>query len=217
MESYKRHSPIHFSVHPANTQMRNGWEVVLNYSDENEGPFLVDLSHIEKWDVQGENLSQIQPAGITIPQHSGECRFNGGVLISLVKWNWANIWCFSENGPDFSNEWAYTDVTEAYALFALTGKHVFSVLEKATVLDLASPQQNAPFLVMGPVLHVRSQVVVLEKDEKNPAVLIAFGRGYGQAMAQALLEEGSEYGLKPGGENVFTEWMRTAARVLERQ
>jgi len=48
-------------------------------------------------------------------------------------------------------------------------------------------------------------------------VLIACGRGYGQAMAQALLEEGSEYGLKPGGENVFTEWTRTAARVLEKQ
>ena len=48
-------------------------------------------------------------------------------------------------------------------------------------------------------------MVVLEKDEDNPAVLIACPRGYGQSMAEALLEEGSEYGLTPGGENIFTD------------
>jgi glycine cleavage system aminomethyltransferase T len=214
MEYYKRHSPVTFSSPPAQTQVRKGWEVVLNCCNEGTGPFLIDLSHIAKWDVQGENLSQIRPAGINIPQHSGDCRFKDGILINLVKWNWAIIWCFSEDELNFSHEYAYTDVTEAYALFALIGKGAFSIMEKVTNLDLTSPHKKTPFLLLGPILHIRSQVVVLEKVKDEHVVLIACPRGYGQSMAQALLEEGDEYGLRPGGENAFTKWLKIASADL---
>ncbi|MDY6972512.1 MAG: sarcosine oxidase subunit gamma SoxG [Thermodesulfobacteriota bacterium] len=204
MESIKRYSPVKFAQHPARTEMRNGWEVVLQYEDETTGPFLIDLSHIGKWDVQGENLSSIRPAGIIIPEDSELCTLTESFFVNLVKWNWATIWHFSQDMPDFASDFTFTNVTEAYALFALMGREVFSIMEKVSTLDLFSPKRIPPFLTMGPVLHVRSQVVVLAREGHSSAVLVACPRGYGQSMADALLDEGKEWGLRPGGEYIFT-------------
>jgi len=199
-----RYSPVTFAHTPARTQVRNGWEVVLEYEDEATGPFLIDLSHIGKWDVQGENLSTIRPAGLVIPEDSEHCAFTESFFVNLIKWNWATIWHFSQDMPDFAGDFAFTNVTEAYALLALLGKEVFSIMEKVSALDLLSPARKPPFLILGPVVHVRSQVVVLARGVDGPAVLGACPRGYGQSMAEALLEAGKEWGLRPGGENIFT-------------
>ncbi len=204
MEEIKRHSPITFSQTPVRTQERNGWEIVLEYEDEATGPFLVDLSHIGKWDVQGENLSSIRPAGLVIPKDSEQCIVTERYLINLIKWNWATIWHFSQGMPDFTRDFAFTNITEAYALLALVGSDVLSILEKVTDLDLSSPNRKPPFFTMGPVLHVRSQVVVLAREVDSSAVLVACPRAYGQSMAEALLSAGKEWELRPGGENVFT-------------
>ena len=199
-----RYSPVTFAHTPARTQVRNGWEVVLEYEDEATGPFLIDLSHIGKWDVQGENLSTIRPAGLVIPEDSEHCAFTESFFVNLIKWNWATIWHFSQDMPDFAGDFAFTNVTEAYALLALLGKEVFSIMEKVSALDLLSPERKPPFLTLGPVLHVRSQVVVLAREVDSSAVLVACPRGYGQSMAEALLDAGKEWGLTPGGENIFT-------------
>jgi len=106
--------------------------------------------------------------------------------------------------PDFASDYAFTNVTEAYALLALVGPDVLSIMEKVTVLDLFSPDRKPPFLTMGPVLHVRSQVVVLAREVDSSAVLVACPRGYGQSMAEALLDAGKGRGLRPGGEDTFT-------------
>lgn len=204
MESIKRYSPVTFAQTPARTQERNGWEIVLEYEGERTGPFLIDLSHIGKWDVQGENLASIQPAGLAIPEDSEQCTVTDRYLINLIKWNWATIWHFSQDMPDFAGYYAFTNVTEAYALLALVGPDVLSVMEKVTALDLSSPDRKPPFLIMGPVLHVRSQVVVLAREVDRPVVLVACPRGYGQSMAEALLDAGKELGLRPGGEDIFT-------------
>jgi glycine cleavage system aminomethyltransferase T len=204
MENIKRYSPVTFSHTPARTQERNGWEVVLEYENEASGPFLIDLSHIGKWDVQGESLSSIRPAGIVIPEDSEHCAFTESFLVNLIKWNWATIWHFSQDMPDFAGDFAFTNVTEAYALFALLGKEIFSIMEKVSALDLLSPERKPPFLTMGPVLHVRSQVIVLAREVDSSAVLVACPRGYGQSMAEALLDAGKEWGLRPGGEDIFT-------------
>jgi len=171
---------------------------------------LVDLSHIGKWDVQGEKLSSIGPAGLVIPEDSKHCVIMESSLVNLIKWNWATIWHFSQDMPDFASDLAFTNVTEAYALFALLGKEVFSVMEKVAALDLLSPERKPPFLMLGPVLHIRSQVVVLSREGDGSAVLVGCPRGYGQSMAYGLLDAGDEWGLKPGGENIFT---RMTARM----
>ena len=204
MEEIKRYSPVTFAHAPVRTQERNGWEVVLEYENEASGPFLIDLSHIGKWDVQGESLSSIRPAGLAIPKDSEQCTVTDRYLINLIKWNWATIWHFSQDMPDFADDFAFTNVTEAYALLALLGEEVFSIMEKTSALDLLSPERKPPFLTMGPVLHVRSQVVVLTRGADKSTVLVACPRGYGQSMAEALLDAGKEWGLRPGGEDIFT-------------
>jgi glycine cleavage system aminomethyltransferase T len=204
MESLKRHSPVKFKNTPARTQVRNGWEVVLEYKDEGTGPFLVDLSHIGKWDVQGEDLPSLRPAGLAIPEDSEQCLLTGDFLLNLIKWNWATIWHFSEDMPDFADGFAFTNVTEAYALLVLVGREAFSIMEKLCSLDLLSHKRKPPFLIIGPVLHIRSQVVVLSGEKDRSAVLVAFPRGYGQSMAEIILDAGKEYGLKPGGEDLFS-------------
>ena len=129
MESPKRYSPIKLPSTPAQTIIRSGWEVVLSYKEERSGPFVIDLSHIGKWDVQGENLPSLRPAGLAIPENSRHCLLTGDFLLNLIKWNWATIWHFSEEMPDFADEYAFTNVTEAYALLAITGNEVFSIIK----------------------------------------------------------------------------------------
>ena len=179
MESLRRYSPVKFKGTRARTRVRNGWEVVLEYEKEGTGPFLVDLSHIGKWDVQGEDLPSLRPAGLAIPEDSRQCLLTGDFLLNLIKWNWATIWHFSEEMPDFADEYPFTNVTEAYALLVLMGRETFSIMEKLTSLDLLSPERKPPFLIMGPVAHIRSQVVVLSKEEERSSVLVACPRGYG--------------------------------------
>ncbi|MBN2059137.1 MAG: sarcosine oxidase subunit gamma SoxG [Deltaproteobacteria bacterium] len=200
----KRYSPVRFNRAPARTRKRNGWEVVLEYEEEERGPFLVDLSHIGKWDVQGEDLPLLRPAGLAIPGDSEQCLLTGDFLLNLIKWNWATIWHFSEEMPDFADEFAFTNVTEAYALLALIGRDAFLIMEKLTSLDLLSPARKPPFLIMGPVLHIRSQVAVLSREDERSTVLVACSRGYGQSMADNILDAGKEYALKPGGEDIFS-------------
>jgi glycine cleavage system aminomethyltransferase T len=206
MESLKRYSPIALPGHTTRTELRNGWEVVLEYEDEGIGPSLVDLSHIGKWDVQGEDLPSLQPAGLAIPKDSEQCLLTGDFLLNLIKWNWATIWHFSVDMPEFADQFAFTNVTEAYALLALMGREAFSIMEKLTSLDLLSPERKPPFLIMGPVVHVKSQVVVLSRDKNSSSVLLACPRGYGQSMADIMLNAGKEYGLKSGGEDLFNRF-----------
>lgn len=193
---------------PARTELRNGWEVVLEYEDEGTGPFLIDLSHIGKWDVQGEDLPSLRPAGLAIPKDSEQCLLTGDFLLNLIKWNWATIWHFSVDMPEFADEFAFTNVTEAYALLAMMGREAFSIMEKLTSLDLLSPERKPPFLIMGPVVHIRSQVVVLSRNEEKSSVLVVCPRGYGQSMAEIMLNAGREYGLNPGGEELFNKIKR---------
>lgn len=201
----KRYSPIKFEEAPDRIEQRNGWEVVLEYEGQGIGPFLVDLSHIGKWDVQGEDLPSLRPSGLLIPKDSKQCTLTGDFLLNLIKWNWATIWHLSVDIPDFAEEVPFTNVTEAYALLALVGKETFAIMEKVSSLDLLSPERKPPFLILGPVSHIRCQVVVLAKDKDTSAVLVACPRGYGQSLAEAILDAGKEWGLRPSGEDVFTD------------
>ena len=203
-----RYSPIKFKHTPARVEERNGWKIVLQYEDEGTGPNLVDLSHIGKWDLQGEDLPSLRPAGIPIPENSKQCTPRRDYLINLIKWNWATIWHFSVDLPDFAGEYPFTNITEAYALLALIGKETFAIMEKVTSLNLLSPLRKPPFLVLGPVLHIRSQVVVLSRDKDKSSVLLSCSRGYGQSMADAMLDAGKEWGIKPGGENLFMDYRK---------
>jgi hypothetical protein len=203
VQMIERHSPVQFESPPARTEIRNGWEVVLSYETEGQGPWLIDLSHVSKWDIQATDLSKLQPDEVMIPETPGSCVLEKGRLISRMRYTQAAIWhLFGKNTP-IPDQSVYTDITEAYALLGIVGKDIFLIMEKITALDLQSPRKQWPFLLQGPVAHVNGQVVVLNRD----AVVFAFARGYAQAMVEAILVAGKEWGLRPAGERAFSEYI----------
>ncbi|UCE51018.1 MAG: sarcosine oxidase subunit gamma SoxG [Desulfobacterales bacterium] len=209
METIKRYSPVTFDSKPAETELRNGWEVVLAYEDEGNGPYLVDLSHIAKWDVQHAHLSQIQPMGTAIPQTPRACIFKDSVFINRLNQTQASVWHICGLKAEMPEDSAYTDITDVFAMLALFGADNLSIMEKVTALDLQPHEKQSPFLIQGPVLHVPCQIVIVEKD----ALLIAFSRGYAHSMSEAFLEAGSQCNLKPAGELVFSNYIKTLTLV----
>jgi len=198
-----RRSPVVFDAHPVETHLQDGWEVVLSYANEDQGPLLVDLSHRRKWDIQHGSLATARPWDIMFPASPGQCRVEAGRLLSRRNFTQAAIWHLADDGSAAVPEPYFTEVTDGLCLLALVGPQSFSVMEKVSSLDLTSPNSPPSFLVQGPVLDVPCQVVVLEKNGETPVILMAFSRGYGQAMAEVLLESGRVFGLRPGGENAF--------------
>jgi hypothetical protein len=202
-EDRDRRSPVVFDAQPVETSLQDGWEVVLSYANEDQGPFLVDLSHRPKWDIQHASLTTIRPWGLLFPASPGQCRVEAGRLLSRRNYTQAAIWDLTEDGPGEVPEPYFTEVTDGLCLLALLGSESFSVMERVSSLDLTDPNSPPPFMVQGPVLHVPCQVVVLARDCETPIILMAFSRGYGQAIAEALLESGHVFGLRPAGDNVF--------------
>ena len=211
VETNQRHSPVSFLSEPDQTEMRNGWKVVLKYKDEGTGPFLIDLSHRKRWDVQDSNLSKFHPGGVTIPETPGQCAFQNGILINRMNRTQAAVWHLLGDSPDMTQETAYTEVTEGSISLGLVGSEseLFSIMEKVTSLDLRQTTNKPPFLIQGPIFHVSCQIVVFDEKENGSAILFTCSRGYGTSMAQAFFEAGGEYGLGPAGEKAFSAWIKS--------
>jgi hypothetical protein len=199
-ENIVRKSPINFGETPARTEQRDGWEVVLSYG-EGSGTFLIDLSHRAKWDVQDGDITSLKPFGLTVPENPGRCRYEKGLLINRMNRTQCAIWHLSGKRPETPEETAYTETTYGLTLLAVTGKEVLALMERVTTLDLGAPGLETPCLIQGPILHIPCQVVLFSRKEREPTILFSFSRGYGQAMAEAMLHAGKDLGLKPGGES----------------
>ena len=203
MTSYQRLSPVLFSTGPVKTENRDNWTVVLEYKGEGNGPWLIDLSHRSKWDIQDDKIAEIKPWEIAVPEKPGQCLLENGVLINRMNRTQASIWHLSGDRLKTPDNPAYTDTTDATLFLALVGKQAFSITEKLTSLDFSDPEKKAPFLLQGPLSHVPCQVVVLEKNNDSGTVLLTCSRGYAHDMVKAILEAGEEFGLCPAGESVF--------------
>lgn len=199
MEDIQRLSPVCFEMKPVQTEERDGWKVALSYGDGG-GPFLIDLSHRSKWDLQDSNLSRFRPFGLWVPEDPGQCHFKKGILINRMNRTQCALWHLAGKRPKPPEEPAYTETTDGHALLAVTGKDTLRVMERVTNLDLGAPSLSPPCLIQGPVLHIPCQVVLFSRDSDEATILFSFSRGYGLAMAEALLDAGEDLGLTPGGE-----------------
>ena len=203
MEAIRR-SPATFAAETERVENRDGWRVVLEYREEGGGPWLVDLSHRSKWDIQDREVATLKPFGLAIPDAPGQCLWQNGTLINRMNRTQASIWSLSGQlgTPEDAR---LTETTDGPALLALMGPGVFGIMERISNLDLAKPGLQAPFLAQGPVLHIPCQVVVFDNNPDSPVVLISFSRGYGESFAAAVLHAGHDEGLRPAGEDAFTK------------
>ena len=182
---------------------------MLEYEAEGEGPWVIDLSHRARWDLQGGDISKHQPWGMNIPDTPGRCVLENGVLINRMNRTQASIWHLTGESLDIPDDPAVTDVSDATLFLALLGKKIFSITEKLSSLDFDDPLKQTPFLLQGPFSHVPCQIVSLEKTPGRSGILFTCSRGYAQDMAAAILEAGSKFGLHPAGENAFRNWVNT--------
>jgi hypothetical protein len=200
----ERRSPVQLPGKPEKTKLRDHWPVVLEYAEEGPGPWIVDLSHCLRWDVQGRGLAAALPAGVFVPDTPGSVALHAQGLTGRTGQRQAFLWLFDDKAASPSGT-GCTETTEGTLCFALLGRDIFQMVEKLTSLDLANPRRKEPFLLLGPFAHVTSQLVVLKKDPADAAVLVACSRGFGHDMLHAVLAAGEEFGLRPAGESRFLE------------
>ena len=207
MENVIRRSAVSFDAVPAKTEERDGWSVVLEYEDEGPGPHVADLSHRSRWDLQDAQIDGIQSLGISIPNSPGQCLFEKGFLINRMNRSQASVWHLAGDTPAFPREPAFTETTDLTLFLAIFGQDLFAILEKLSALDFLDPACKAPFLLQGPFSHVPCQIVTLDKTPARPGILMTCSRGYARDMMDAILEAGSEFKLRPAGEQAFSDWL----------
>jgi hypothetical protein len=213
MAELRRESPVKFTARPLETEARDHWTVALAYEGEGDGPWLVDLSHKTRWDLQNRDMDAMTVGGQAVPETPGDCTLAGHTLINRMNATQAAIYHLGVEAPEMPDASGYTDVTEATLLVALFGPMAFRVAEKLTNLDFMDPAKEAPFLLQGPFCHVPCQIVTLEKTpDDSGGFLLSCSRGYGESMVGAILQAGAEFGLRPAGENRFDIWIQGLRR-----
>ena len=200
MSQVYRISPVRFDASPVQSEERDGWTVVLEYADEKDGPWLIDLSHLPRWDLQDKDLGQYRPCGLDVPESPGMCILGENALVNRMNRTQAAIWHLKPNGQGMPEETAYTDIRENTLCLAVTGPNSLAVSEKVTNLDLADPKRTPPCLIQGPLAHVPCQIVVLDSSRQLSSFVFTCSRGYARDMVHTLLVAGEEFGLRPAGE-----------------
>jgi hypothetical protein len=200
----KRRSPVHLPGKPEKTKMRDHWPVVLAYSEEGPGPWIVDFSHCRRWDIQSRDLDEALPSGASLPESPGSVVLHTTGLTGRAGQRQAFHWLFNDKAAAPAG-FGCTEITEGSLCFALLGGDIFKITEKLTSLDLCDPKHSAPFLLIGPFSNITCQIVVLRNDPKNAAVLISCSRGFAHDMVRAVLAAGEEFGLRPAGERCLME------------
>jgi hypothetical protein len=202
-----RRSPVTFDRPAARTEERDNWTVVLEFENQGDGPWMVDLSHRARWDLQDRAIDGIQPWGASVPDLPGKCAYADGVLINRMNRTQASLWHIRGERRAIPEGQFFTDVTDSTVFLALIGKNLPLLLEKLTALDFFNPLKNPPFLLQGPLSHVPCQCVMLDKSTDRSGILFTCSRGYARAMVEGILEAGAEFGLRPAGEDVFNRWL----------
>lgn len=209
MTDINRYSPIEFKVTPLKTETRNNWDLVLEYQGEGDGPWLVDLSHRTRLDLQSAKLADKKPFGITIPDTYCQSVLEKGMLVNRMNRTQTSIYHLDGEKIEIPGETEYTEVTDATIFVAIIGRPVFSICEKLSALDFMDPDKQTPFLFQGPFSHVPCQIVTVSRDAEKSGVVLTCSRGYAKDMVDAILHAGEEFGLKPAGEKRFTAWINS--------
>jgi len=208
MTEIKRRSPVVFPGSVKQSEIKDNWTVVTAYESEGQSPHIVDLTHRSRWDLQDGHLDEFKPWGITIPETPGLCRYENGILISRMNHTQASLWHLSGDSLETPDSAAYTDTADATIFLAILGDAVFGIAEKLSALDFSDPSHTPPTLFQGPFSHVPCQIVLIKNAQGDTGILLTCSRGYAKNMLETILHAGSEYNLRPAGENIFNNWIQ---------
>lgn len=208
MMAILRQSAVQFNAEPQNVQQRGNWNVVLKYQSEGDGPWLVDLAHKPRLDLQDKNIAARKAGRVAVPEIPGISCLADGILVNRMNNSQASVYCLGKEGCSIELDTAYSDVTDATVFLALLGPKIFCITEKLTSLDFQAQDKKPPFLHQGPFCHVPCQIVTLQKKgDDSGGILLTCSRGYAKSMVEAIVDAGAEFGLQPAGENRFSTWL----------
>lgn len=207
MTDMKRRSPVVFPQEAKKTETWDHWTVATEYESEGEGPWIVDLSHRPRWDIQNNSLSDLKPLDIDVPDTPGRCRLEKGALVNRMNRTQASLWQLAGERLEMPYDAAFTDTTDSTLFLALVGKEVTLIAEKLSALDFLDPSIAAPRLFQGPFAHVPCQIVLVEKSDDASGILLTCSRGYAKDMVAAIMQAGREYKLRPAGQTAFHRWV----------
>jgi hypothetical protein len=141
MSEIKRESPVRFKAAPQKTEVRDNWTVALEYDDEGQGPWLVDLA--------------TRPAGTCRTAKSvskrcemmcrpvpGACTFADDTLVNRMNRTQASIYHL---GAAATGACPIFQVYRCHRIHGFRGPvrpQAFSVAEKLTNLDFLDPAQK---------------------------------------------------------------------------
>jgi sarcosine oxidase gamma subunit len=204
----RRISPLTVTLKPDRVTQWNGWEIALTYVGESvhRPMFMTDISHVPQWALQGHNLDALRPAGLRVPKKPQQVTMRHGILITrLTPWE-CRIMALGNEIPEFTDA-GYTDVTDAYASFAIAGPQCLEVLNKLCPVDVDEPEQVLPRSALAPVEDITCLIIRLPGKDDIPALIISGARGYGHFLMEIFLDAGKEYGLGLAGFQRFKDWL----------
>lgn len=207
MENYKKISPVLFPDPVVKKESQNGWDIALTYGYENTSLSIIDLSHVNKWEIYDQNLAGKSFDKFDIPIRPGDVILSKRAIVGLYRPSAALIWQLDGSLDGYHSQANMTKVTDGYTLIALIGNDGPRIMEKLTDLDLESPSRQQIRLVQGPLLGVPSKFVLLPSDDAVSGMLISFDRGSGQSVVDAISDAGKEFNLKPAGQTAFDGWI----------
>ncbi len=199
-----KRSVIEFKTAPAAVEVLDGWQVVREYENQGTGPLLVDLSHCPCIDIQDGDIEDYP--GLSIPAKMNGITRQEDIFISRMNATQCQVWGLAGRLPALDGKSA-TDITGGQSILALVGSDVDRIMETLSPLDLFSPASEGMTLYQAPVFHIPCQIMVVSRSRALKIVMIAFARGYGQDMANAILNAGEPYNLAPGGISEISQWL----------
>lgn len=207
MTDMKRRSPVVFPQEAKQVETQDHWSVVMEYESEGPGPWIVDLSHRPRWDLQDSELERFNPFEIDIPEAPGQCCFKNNVLANRMNRTQTSLWQLTGDPLEAPDNTAYTETVDTTLFLAILGREVFSITEKLSALDFGDPAVSAPRLFQGPFAHVPCQIVLLGQPDDMPGILLTCSRGYARDMVESILHSGYEFKLQPAGQTAFEKWL----------
>ena len=207
MTDIKRRSPMVFPQEAKQVEKQGHWAVVMEYASEGEGPWIIDLSHRPRWDLQDSDLSRFKPFEIDIPEKPGHCCLENNILANRMNRTQVSLWQLTGDRLETPEDAAFTSTIDVTLCLAILGKAVFSIAEKLSSLDFRDPALSTPRLFQGPFAHVPCQMVIAGQPDDMPGMLLTCSRGYARDVVAAILHAGHEFKLQPAGQLAFDKWV----------
>jgi glycine cleavage system aminomethyltransferase T len=205
----RKTSPLKILWKPEEVRTANGWETALTYAGETSrgGLFITDLSHLSKWALHAKDMDEAVPPGLQVPRKPGQVEADQDKIMVRLTPSECLILFLGDEMPALENR-ACTDMTDAYAAFALVGPLCFEVLGKLSPVDVETPGRRIPSAAQAPVHDLRCVIVRLGGKGAIPGLIFLGDRGYGQFLLDVFLDAGKEFGLCPAGWSRFEDWMK---------